>query len=516
MSENHKNIFNRIKSNNIIKSSVGLLIIGLFVKIIGYAEKLILAYYYGTSYQVDAYTVIITIILSLFFFFKEIIEPGFLNVFMNARNQGDEKGAWDLFNQGIKIILFITILISVVGISFPGKVINIFAPGFAGAKAELSATLIQIAIPACIFLAVSTLTNITLNSLNIFALPASGEIVFKGLIILCLIIFYQVYGIIGAAIGVVVGSIGRLSVHLIKLYDKINIYHVNADKTYLKKVWVLTWPLLIGVTFSQLGSIIDNIFASYLQEGAIAALSYSKKIIDLPIIIFPYILSIVVFPYFSQLVIEKDHLRLSYILSESLRWIVIIFIPVSIFFFIYSSPIVEVILQRGAFNYNSTLLTEQPLAVYSLGMLFFAIETILVVFYFANGDTKTPIFIGVGCVVLNVILTWFFIHIIGYIGIALAFVIQKTLKTIILLILLKKKIYFNYKGIMTFIIKVVLSGIVFTILILLSKNILYQNNANIMARILIVVGAFITDGVVYLNILYFTGELKTKNIKSIA
>jgi murein biosynthesis integral membrane protein MurJ len=504
-------IIEKIKRNAILKSSVGLLVITLLIKVFGYAEKIILAYYYGTSYQVDVYTIIITIILSLFFFFREIIEPGFLNVFMSTRNKGDEKGAWNLFNQGIRLILVITIIITVFTVLFPGKVINIFAPGFEGMKLNLSTKLIQIAIPACIFLAISTLTSITLNALKIFVLPASGELAFKGIIILCIVVFYQGFGIAGAAIGIVVGAIGRLIVHLIRLYDKISFRPVIANKAYLKNVWLLTWPLLIGVTFSQLSIIIDNIFASYLQEGAIAALSYSRKIIELPVIIFPYILSIVVFPYFSQLAIEKDQQRLSFLLSESFRWIAITFIPLSIFFFIYSNPIIEIILQRGAFNAHSTLLTAKPLAIYSLGLLFFAIETILVIFYYANADTKTPIFIGIGCVLLNIILTWFFIHIIGYVGIALAYVIQKTLKTIILLFLLKRKIQFNNKKIVTFLYKLLLSSIIFFMIVMLSKVFYNIYNLNLIMKLLLLAGIFTIGGLIYIAILYFTGGLKVKN-----
>jgi peptidoglycan biosynthesis protein MviN/MurJ (putative lipid II flippase) len=169
-------LFDKIKGNAILKSSAGLLIITLLIKVFGYVEKIILAYYYGTSYQVDVYTVIITITLTLFYFFREIIEPGFLPVFMGARNKDDEKGAWNLFNQGIRLILIITVIITIVTVLFPGKVINIFAPGFEGIKLNLSAQLVQIAIPACIFLAISTLTSITLNAQKIFVLPASGEL----------------------------------------------------------------------------------------------------------------------------------------------------------------------------------------------------------------------------------------------------------------------------------------------------------------------------------------------------
>jgi putative peptidoglycan lipid II flippase len=506
------NVFNK---NVVLKSSVGLLIITLFVKILGYGEKLILAYFYGTSYKVDAYTVVITAILSLALLFKEIIEPGFLNVFMKARSKGDEKGAWNLFNIGIRSILIITIIITIITMAFPGKVIHIFAPGFHDNKFILATKLIQIAIPASIFLAIAALTNITLNSLKIFALPASGEIAFKGFIILFLVALYQFLGITGAAIGIVAGAMGKLSVHLIKLYKHINFKSKLLNKEYLENVWVLTWPLLIGVVFSQLVVIIGNIFASYLQEGAIAAISYSKKIVELPIVIFPTILGIVVFPYFSQLAIEKDQQRLSFLLSESFRWLAIAFIPVSAFFFIYAFPIIEIIFQRGAFNADSTLLTSRPLAVYSVGMLFFAIETIVVFFYFANADTKTPVFVGIGCAILNIVSTWILIHYIGYIGIALGYVIQKTVKTIILLVLLKRKIQFNNNKIIAFISRVILSAIVFVTVIFLLKIFLFNDHLKLIVKIGVLTISFLIGCSIYLGLLHLMGELKVKNRNSL-
>ncbi len=171
---NPSQLIKKLKDNAILKSSMGLLLVTLFVKIFGYVEKLVLAYFYGTNYQVDVYTIIFTIVISLFFFFREIVEPGFLNVFLQAKNNKDEKGAWSLFNLALRFIVILTIIISIGTILFPTQLVNIFAPGYNDIRRELCVKLIQIAIPACIFLALSTLTSITLNGLKIFALHASG------------------------------------------------------------------------------------------------------------------------------------------------------------------------------------------------------------------------------------------------------------------------------------------------------------------------------------------------------
>ena len=483
--------------------------ITLLVKVLGYAEKLVLANYFGTGYEVDVYTVVLTLVLSLFFFFREIVEPGFLTVFLDAKSKGNEIVSWNLFNKGLRLIFLITFTISLFAFVFPGMITSAFAPGFEAQKLILSGTLIRIAAPACIFLALSTLTSITLNGLKLFVLPASGELAFKGMIIICMVLLFDGYGIIGAVIGVVAGSAARLGVHLTRLYRKISFKGIHIEPMYKRSIRQLTWPLLLGMSFSQISSLADNLFASYLQEGAIAALSYAKKIVELPVVIFPYVVSVVVFPYFSQLAIEKQKEKLKSMLTDSLRWIIIAFLPVAAFFFVYATPVVEIIFQRGAFDEHSTLLTSRPLMVYSLGMVFFAIETILVIFYYANADTKTPVFTGMACVVLNILLTWIFIRFMGYTGIALAFVIQKTIKNLTLLYLLKNKIPYRLKSVLSVLSKIVISSVVFFILIILANTFVFDEfNESFAKKTGFLILSFTTGGIIYLLILARWGLLK--------
>ena len=507
-------IYNFFK-NDLLKSSLGLLVITLIVKALGYIEKLVLANYYGTGYEVDVYTVVITIILGFFFFFREIIEPGFLRVFLEAKQKEiGEKQAWGIFNLGIRTILGITITIAIFVIFFSGSFISFFAPGFIGNQYDLGKGLIRMGIPAAIFLALSTLTSIILNADKKFILPASGEIVFKGVIVLSIILLFESYGIYGAIFGVVLGAIGRLLLHLTKLYRKISFKKVEVDRVYKKHIWILTWPLLLGVGFSQISAFIDNGFASYLQEGAIAALSYSKKVVELPVVMFPYILSIVVFPYFSQLAIEKNINKLQNLFANCLKWILIVFIPITIFFLVYSYFIIEIIFQRGAFDVNSTQLTAKPFLIYSIGLVFFAIETILVIYYYAIADTRTPVFVGMGCVVLNIILTWIFVNKIGYVAIAWAFVIQEIVKNFILLYLLKNRIDYTINDVISFVIKLCGATILFGFLMIFGKIFFLEMfSHSVFIKFCFIIINFIIAGIFFLFFLKIVKVIKFYNEK---
>ncbi|ELR72287.1 Putative peptidoglycan lipid II flippase MurJ [Fulvivirga imtechensis AK7] len=459
-----------ITRNKIVQSSLGLLIITLGVKALGYVEKLVLAYFFGTSHEVDIYNIVITIILSLFFLFREIIEPGFLNVFLRLKANSDDVKAWNLFNKAGRLILAITLIVTILSVVFPQVLVKTFAPGFNAELNQMTTVMLQIAFPACIFLCLSTLTNITLNGEKQFVIPASGELIFKASIIAVLVVFFDKWGIYGIAVGILVGAVGKLLLHFILLRKKIHINRAPVEKKQLKSIWRLTWPLLAGVSFSQASGLIDNIFGSYLQEGAISSLSYAKKIIELPVLLFPYIISVVMFPYLSELSIEKQQKKLILLFTNSMQWIVVVFLPLACFIGLFASELVKIIFERGAFDQSSTQMTALPLSIYAIGLVFFAIETVLVIFYYSSADTKTPVFIGMACVCVNIILTYLFVRWIGYTGIALAYVVQKWLKNIILLFLLSKKITISYRSVVRFLKPVLFALAVYTVLLQIFRD----------------------------------------------
>lgn len=493
----------KIKENPIVRSSVAIAIITVAAKILGYAEKLTLAYFFGTSYQVDVYNVTVTIVLSVFILFREIIEPGFLNSFLKAKNNKDEKSAWNLLNTFIVYIFIITLLLSLFVYFNPAGIIDLFAPGFKDQKKELAITLIQLAFPACIFLSVSTVTNITLNGLKRFALPASGELVFKAFIILCLLFLYRYWGIMAAVAGLLLGSFFKLGTHLLALYKQLSFKPRPGQSYYLKNAWNLSWPLLIGVLFSQAGNLADNVFASSQQEGAISALSYANKLIEFPVLIFPYILSVVIFPYFAELSISKEKEKLAGLLSQSLSWITVIFVPLAVFYFISCREIVDLVFRRGAFNDHSVLLTTTPLRYYSIGMIFFAIETVLVIFYFANANTKVPIFTGIVCVVEKIILSYVLIKVMGYAGIALAHVISKATKNIILLLLLQRSISIQLHVVAVFMGKVIVACILAAIAVLFVKDFIqYASDTSLIKKLLFLGATFGAGTAIYIVSLF--------------
>ena len=442
-----RTIKEKLIANPIARSSLIIGIVTIGVRMLGYAEKIILAYYFGTGYTVDVYNIILTVILSVFLFCREIIEPAFLPRFLRAVTEQDRKGAWNLLSAVGRLVGIGTLVLSLVVCLYPLKTVHLLAPGLSVAKSVLAAKMIRFAFPACIFLSLSALMSSALNALKRFVLPASAELVFKLIIVITLFICSRWFGIYAIIVSILIAAIVKLAFQTVALLKAYPYYKVQDRPAVLKDTWKLSWPLLIGVSVAQVGGLVDNLFASYLQEGSIAALSYAKKVVELPVLVFPYILSTVLFPYFSELANGQKREQLNKLFTKNLTTILVIFLPLSGFFFVFSQEIVGLFFKRGAFNEYSTALTGEAVAIYAIGMIFFAIETILVVFYFSHEDTRTPVFTGIACVMLNIGLTWFLMGKIGYLGIALALVLSKATKVLFLLFRLKNKMVVNYTSV---------------------------------------------------------------------
>lgn len=421
-----------IALNKIVSAVFGISVIVFLAKIFGYIEKLLLAYYFGTDYRVDAYTTVFTFITSIFVFVRELIEPGFLYVFTKMF-QEDVKSAWGLFHIFFIFILLSTFCLSAFSFFFPDLICDLISPGFKDEKRQLTLQMIKLTVPASIFYSLSALTNITLNSFKKFIYPALGDLILKVGLVVGLLAFYKSEGIYATCIGIFLGCAARLAIHFLDLMKQIKFDTVKVRGEYYLEIWRLTWPLLMGVSFSQISYIVDNVLASYLQEGAISSLSYAKKVVELPIISIPYVISVVIFPYFTRYHIEGDQVKATDYLNNSIKLIVIVFIPLGIFFVMNSVPIIELIYQRGAFKRQSTILTARAFMIYSIAIVFLAIEAITVVYYFAKGNTRMPILVGMVCVIINLLVAYFLIPKFGYLSIAIGFVVSKIIKNLYLI-----------------------------------------------------------------------------------
>lgn len=496
----------RFRGSPILQSTVLVALITILAKLLGYLEKFILAYYFGTGYEVDVYNLLVSVILGFFFLFREIAEPVFLNIFIKLKEQEGLQRAWNFLNSSLRYVLIAGLGLTVIVIIFPGLIPSLFAPGFDARRNELAVELARIAFPGLVFLLAAVLTNIALNGVKRFALPAMGDLAFKLGVVLAVVLLYRYWNIYAAATGFLVGAFLKLLSHWLILYREISFRRLTVQRSYAREILQVSWPLILGSSVSQAATFADNILASYLQTGSIAAIGYARKLVEMPVLIFPYVLSVVVFPYFSQFHINNQKDKLVAVFAPSMAWIAMVFLPLSVFFCLFSVPVIELVFGHGAFDRQSVLLTAAPFKWYAAGMLFSAIETVLVIFYFANGNLKFPVKIGVICVIEHLLISFLFIQWIGYIAIPLAFVAARATKVCVLLFYLNRLIPVNRGACVQFIAKIFTAAAVLALAIVLIKPLYgFPETASTLKKLIVLSTYFCGSFLLYGIVLYLFG-----------
>lgn len=459
----------------IFYSSGFITLLFLVIKSLGFFEKLILAKYFGTGDAADAFLFAFSVPFSLFIVFEEILGPVLVPFLVQKNEQGNPFWALKVFRQIALYCFSLLILISVLGIWHSDWIVSHLAPGFTGEKQALTIQLCRGLFVILIFLGINSLITIIYHAHKKFNLPVWARALEKFVIISGILLLNSRYGIYSAVVGCIIGSILRvvLLIWRLPISSKDLLVHVQSEKnqTELRTLLFLMFPLLCGVLFSQMSSIVDNFVASKLASGSISALSYARKIVDLPVLMVPFAIGIVLLPYFSSLVSPEKREQFTDIFERCFKILFILFVYITIVVIVFSSPIVKLLFERGKFDTSSSRMTSVALSWFAFGLVPFAIEIPVMQAFFALKDTRTPIWIGIFCVLINIALTLSLVNYIGYIAVPLALSFQKWLKVSILISFLRKKLPIQINRLLGFSIRAILCGVLSALLVLLIKKI---------------------------------------------
>ena len=150
-------------------------------------------------------------------------------------------------------------------------------------------------------------------------------------------------------------------------------------------------------------------------------------------------------------------------------------LPASAALFIGSEEIISALFGYGSFSKEAVLNSSEALYYFGLGLPAFVLIKIFSTFFFANNDTKTPFYISLISVILNICISVYYFKSIGFIIIPIATTISSWFNSFILFIYLRKRDLFRFnKTFLSKLIKILFASILmslfFEYLILFFEN----------------------------------------------
>jgi putative peptidoglycan lipid II flippase len=336
------------------------------------------------------------------------LASAFIPTFTTLLTRGERSKAWTLASAIANIITIIFIILgTVIAIFAPWVVRHILAPGFTAdpVKFDLTVDLVRIQMAAPVIFGVSGLVMGILNSHRSFLWPALAPMMYSIGKILGVLLLAPAMGVYGLAIGVVGGALMHGLIQLpalLKLPEKKYTPTLGLRLPDVREVARLMGPRVLGVAFVQLNFLINTRLASMQPLGSVTAVAVGFSLMLIPEAGIAQALAIAALPAFSAQAAAGKLEEMRGSLSTLLRGLLLLSVPASLGMMLLRIPLVTVIFQRGQFDAVSTQMVAWALLWYAAGLVGHSVVEVVSRAFYALHDTKTPVFVGVAAMSLNI------------------------------------------------------------------------------------------------------------------
>ncbi len=398
-----------------------IVLVGILAKITSFISEAVLAAYLGTTFRSDAYYMVNSIQMVVYPMLSVGIWKVFMPIYKEKITHGLNDEAAALTNKVITFFSVVSFIAVGLLILLADPVVSVVAPGFEGETKALCIKLVRISAPMYFFIIAAAIYASILQANNKFLGSQIREVASHIPTILAAVFFYKTFGIEAMAIALVVGGAVRL---LIELPFVTWGYRFRPDFRFRSQEFGLMLKRLPSALLSegvtQLNILIDKAMASTLPEGTISGLNYGHRLMNVLSGLLSSAIATALYPQMIELIALKKEDELSRLVVKIINMFSLLMIPITVASILFRTELVSAAFERGAFNGQSTEITAGIFALYSVGIFFVACNTVINNLFYGYGNTKTPMFISMANLVINVVLNLILIRLWGVNGLALA------------------------------------------------------------------------------------------------
>lgn len=520
-------------SGKLLKSGIIVSSMTLLSRILGLARDIVVANLMGATAAADVFYFANKIPNFLRRLFAEgAFAQAFIPVLSEVKGEGDEAHLRQFIAKVAGTLGVIVTLVTLAGVIGSPIVAAIFGAGWfvdylngepGAEKFETFALMLKITFPYLLFVSLTGLSGAILNTMNKFAVAAFTPVLLNVAIISCAIYLSEYFDnpAFALAWGVFIGGLVQLLFQLPFLYRAGVLVKPRWGWSDPKvtKIRKLMLPALFGVSVGQINLLFDTIIASFLMTSSVSWLYYSDRLLEFPLGLFGIAIATVILPNLSRHHVAEDKASFANSIDWAVRMVCILGIPAASGLFILAEPMLLTIFQRGAFTTVDATMASYSLMAYSFGLLSFMLVKVLAPGFFSRQDMKTPVKIGIGCMVANMLFNIIFAIPYGYVGLAMATALSASMNAGLLYYKLRQiGVYRGSKETLGLVIKVLISAAIMLAAVITLKPaiadwVAFELSAKIfeLTKLIVIAGVIYGVSLIALGIRKsdFTGSLKS-------
>ncbi|MEL4024067.1 murein biosynthesis integral membrane protein MurJ [Lysinibacillus endophyticus] len=362
--------------------------INVLARLFGFLREIIIGTQYGTSYISDSIFNAYTIPNFLYLVIGGAFTTAFISIYHKTKSSIE-----DYIRRTFTTILVSITIITLIFVVFGESILHIVFPEETGKEFDMLLELYQWMMPSTIMLVLSTWLSGVLNVQGKFHLSSFSVLVYNMSFLVISVGLSLVIGPIGYGIGALIGAIFMVG---FLIFGVRKLEHVSFKLKFeraedQKELWKVALPIMLGGATAQMYTLLQRIFTSLLAEGTVSAMNYATKVSQFPQAILMTAVTTVIYPLLSKKEGEGDEASVKALYLKGMRMLYLLVMPISVYFFFQPETIVRVVFEYNKFGAASTAITAPLLQIFSLTMFFLAANTYITRFYYAKGNSMTPV-----------------------------------------------------------------------------------------------------------------------------
>ena len=417
----------------LLRSSAVVGAMTMLSRVLGLVRDIVLAAFIGASANADAFFVAFKIPNFLRRLFAEgAFSQAFVPVLSEYRERGGEAAVRELLDRVAGVLGGTLLLLTSLTVLAAPLVAGLFAPGFLDqpAKFALTADLIRVTFPYLLLISLTGLCGAVLNSYGRFAVPAVTPVFLNLSLIGAATVAAPWFAepAFALAWGVFTAGVVQLLFQLpfLKRLELVPRPRWDTSHPGVRQILTLMVPALFGVSVSQINLLLDTVLASFLPTGSVSWLYYSDRLAELPLGVFGIAIATVILPSLSADRAADRAERFTQTLDWAVRTVLLVAVPATVALLVLAEPILVTLFQYGELGPRDVAMASVSLRAYTLGICAFMLIKVLAPGFYARQDMVTPVRIGIGAMVANMVLNVAFVVPLvvylelGHVGLALA------------------------------------------------------------------------------------------------
>jgi putative peptidoglycan lipid II flippase len=430
-------------------------------RVFGFVRDMLVARALGAGLAADAWQVAFILPNTFRRLFAEgAFSVAFVPMYSRALHgeSGGEDAAEKFANDVLAVFVWVLLGFSAVAMIAMPLLVLILAHDYRDipGKFELSVSLSQITFPYLMLVSLVAMLSGLLNARSRFAPGAFVPVLLNLVLIAAVVVGYVLRASGGddiliaysLAVGLALAGVAQL-VYMVWATRKAGVRLAVRWPAMTPEVRRLIWlilPATFGAGIYQVSQFVDTFFATSLPQGSLTLLKFADRLNQMPLGIFGIALGTAILPMLARHIQTGDAREAQRLQANAVEVGTLLTLPAAAALAICAPAFVTAFFVGGKMTAADGAIMADIVVALVCGLPAYVLVKVFQPAFFSREDTRTPVWIAAGALVINIGLNFLVVPRFGIVGLAAATATTATLNVLTLYTLLQLRGWFRFSG----------------------------------------------------------------------